>query len=100
LSGYNNYGYGLKSDMTGWFRKNTIAPEAVQQRYKNRKVLYMVGRDDDDTKGRLSYEIFAVLLQGKNRLERAQIHYGHLLNLFGDEIKKTLYRAIVPKSGH
>jgi hypothetical protein len=99
LPDYNNYGYGLKGELTGWLKTHLLTPETLQKRYKNRKVMYMIGREDD-TIERTSYEAFPVLLQGRTRLERAQIHYGHLLTLFGSEIKNTQYLTIVPDSGH
>ena len=38
--------------------------------------------------------------QGRNRLERGRIYYGHLIDEFGPEIKKNQKLRIVKGVGH
>jgi hypothetical protein len=59
----------------------------------------MLGQKDCVPDGSMSTHPAAVI-QGRNRLERGRIYFGHLIDEFGTEIKKTQKLRIVKKVGH
>lgn len=95
---YNNYGYGLDK-LYSYHKKEGLTAEKMRQMYPKRNVVYLLGEDDRYTNSRMSVHPHA-MLQGRNRIERGRIYYGHLMDEFGPAIKNTQRMVIVPKVGH
>lgn len=94
----NGYGYGLRG-LPAYCRDHHIDQQKLIEQFKEREVLYAVGQYDTDFR-RMYYEIFAVLVQGRHRQERARIYYDHLQSIYGEDIKKTQSLKIIPKGNH
>ena len=96
--GYNNYGYGLDK-LYLYHRKNGLTPEKIRQMYPQRNVVYLLGEKDCNADSSMSVHPHA-MLEGKNRLERGRIYYGHLVDEFGPDIKNNQRIVLIPKVGH
>ncbi len=96
--GYNNYGYGLDK-LYSYHRKEGLTAEKIRQMYPQRNVVYLLGEKDRYADSSMSVHPHAIL-EGKNRLERGRIYYGHLIDEFGPAIKNTQRMVIIPKVGH
>lgn len=96
--GYNNYGYGLDK-LYLYHRKNGLTSEKIRQMYPQRNVVYLLGKKDCKADPSMSVHPHA-MLEGKNRLERGRIYYGHLVDEFGPDIRKNQRIVLVPNVGH
>lgn len=95
---YNMYGYGL-DNLVLWHKKNNLSVETIKTNYKRREVIYLVGQRDHDL-ARMRYEHPQVMVQGRTRVERARLYYAHLIDIYGQEIKKNHTLVIVPGASH
>jgi hypothetical protein len=98
LPRYNMYGFGLDK-LPLWHQKNGLTVDLIRQQYKKREVIYMVGQLDHDL-ARMRYEFPQVMLQGKTRVERARLYYAHLIDVYGEQIKKNHTLVIVTGASH
>jgi pimeloyl-ACP methyl ester carboxylesterase len=94
---YDDYGCGLKK-LYAYHRNKGLTAEKIRQQYKNRNVIYMLGNQDTNSKA-LSITP-AAMLQGENRLIRGLNYYNHLIDEFGQMIKKNQKLVIIPGVGH
>ena len=96
--GYNNYGYGLDK-LYLYHRQSGLTPEKIRQMYPQRNVVYLLGEKDCQTDSSMSVHPHA-MLEGKNRLERGRIYYGHLVDEFGQDIRNNQRIVLIPNVGH
>jgi hypothetical protein len=96
--GYNNYGYGLNA-LYSYHRKKRLTAEKMRELYPQRKILYLLGQKDCVADGSMSTHPSA-MIQGRNRLERGKIYFGHLFDEFGPEIKENQKLRVVKGVGH
>ena len=97
--GFNRWGYGL-GNMFVYHKKFQITPEIVIKQYASKKILYLVGNDDNDPNEISLDKKPPAMLQGKNRLERGVIYYNYLVHFFGDSIKQSQQFRIIRNAGH
>ena len=97
-SGYNNYPYGLNA-LYSYHRRKRLKPEKMRELYPQRNVVYLLGQKDCVPDESMSTSGPAII-QGRNRLERGRIYFGHLVDEFGPEIKKNQKLRIVKGVGH
>ncbi|MBM83505.1 MAG: hypothetical protein CMJ78_23345 [Planctomycetaceae bacterium] len=83
---YNKWGYGLDERYRAFRRAKE---EYYRNRYATRRVLYLCGSQDNDPKDRSMSTNSAAMLQGRHRLERMQLFFKHLIDVYGEDIKKT-----------
>lgn len=96
---YNHYGYGTEK-LYAYHRGHNIDANLMKLRYINRDVVYLLGEEDCKPDSSMSTHPSA-MLQGRNRLERGRIYYGHLIDTFGVEAVRENHRLIVvPGVGH
>ncbi len=96
--GYNNYSYGLNK-LYSFHRKKGLTLEKMRELYPQRQIVYLLGQKDCVPDGSMSKHPSA-MIQGRNRLERGQIYFGHLIDEFGPEIKENQKLRIVKGVGH
>jgi hypothetical protein len=94
-AGYNNYGYGLQSL---YAYQNSTGSNGIVAQYPARKVIYLQGTADTLTND-LDMSA-AAMLDGTNRLQRAQIYYAYLKNYFGTNNLPQHRFATVAGIGH
>ncbi len=96
---YNNYGYGLDNLYT-YHTQNGIDSNRIRSQYKYRNVLYLVGSNDTDPKDPTLSVTCQSILQGSQRLERANIYYEYLKHYYGLQIMSNHRYVIVQGVGH
>lgn len=96
--GYDNYSYGLNA-LYSFHRRKGLSREKIRELYPQRKVVYLLGKADCVQDGSMSTHPSA-MMEGRNRLERGRIYYGHLIDEFGPEIKKNQKLKIAKGVGH
>jgi len=96
--GYSHYGYGLEK-LYSFHRKAGISAASMRRRYRQRRVVYLVGSEDRHRGSGLSTQC-AAELQGGNRLERGRAYYQHLIDHFGPSIRERQTFEVVPGVGH
>jgi len=96
--GYNNYAYGLNS-LYYFHRKKGLTPERMKELYPLRNVVYLLGGEEYVPIGHMSTHPSA-MMQGRNRLERGRIYFGHLIDEFGPGIKDNQKFRIAKGVGH
>lgn len=97
---YNNYGYGL-DNLYEYHRDKGLTAEKIREQYRSRRVIYVMGREDTETETDKSMSKHpSAMLQGKNRLQRGRIYYGHLIDEFGEGIKKNHKFVHIRDVGH
>ena len=94
---YNNWGYGLDARYRAFRRAKD---EYLRNRYGTRRVLYLCGSKDNDPNDRSMSTNDAARLQGRHRLERMQLFFAHLIDVYGDDIKKTHAMGIARGVNH
>lgn len=96
--GYNNYAYGLNA-LYSFHRGKRLTPEKIRELYPQRNVVYLLGQKDCVADGSMSI-VPAAMMQGRNRLERGMIYFGHLVDEFGLEIEKNQQLQLIKGVGH
>ena len=96
--GYNDYSYGLNK-LYSYHRRKRLTSEKMRELYPKRKIVYLLGQKDCVPDGSMSTHPSA-MIQGRNRLERGKIYFGHLIDEFGPEIKKNQKVIVVKRVGH
>ncbi len=94
---YNHYGYGLEV-LYSYHKRHGLTAEKIRAQFQERNVLYLLGRED--TKEAWLDTSPAAMLEGRHRLERGLIYYGHLIDEFGAGIKKKQKVYVIPGAGH
>lgn len=94
---YNKWGYGLENRYRAFRRGND---DYFRKRYAARRVLYLCGDKDTDMNSSSLSKNYGAMLQGRQRLERMQLFYAHLIDVYGDEIRKTHAMAVAPGVDH
>ena len=96
--GYNNYPYGLDA-LYSYQRRKGITGQRMRERYPQRDIIYLIGQKDCVPCGNMSTHPFA-MIQGRNRMERVKIYWGHLIDEFGPEIQKNQKLRVAKGVGH
>jgi hypothetical protein len=97
---YNNYGYGL-DNLYAYHRSKGLTAEKIREQYQRRRVIYVMGREDTETETDKSMSKHpSAMLQGKNRLQRGRIYYGHLIDEFGQDIENKHKFVHIRDVGH
>ncbi len=96
--GYNNYAYGLNA-LYSYHRRKRLTPKKMRKLYPQRKIIYLLGQKDCVPDKSMSRHPSA-MIQGRNRLERGKIYFGHLVDEFGPKIRENQKVRIVKGVGH
>ncbi|WP_109437480.1 hypothetical protein [Aquimarina sp. AU119] len=96
-SAYNDYKYGL-DDLPNYL--SAIGANKIKEQFYKRKVVYLLGAQDNNTSSSSLDTSCGALLQGNHRLERGMIYYDYLKDFYGDSIENTQTMKIVPGAGH
>jgi hypothetical protein len=97
---YNSYKYGL-DNLYAYHRHKGLTAQKIREQYQRRHVVYVMGREDTETETDKSLSKHpSAMLQGKNRLQRGRIYYGHLIDEFGEDIKKNHKFVHIRDVGH
>lgn len=94
---YNNWGYGLENRYRAFRRAKD---DYLRRRYATRRVLYLCGSRDNNPQDRTMSTAYGAMLQGRHRLERMQLFYAHLIDVYGEDIRKTHAMAIASGVNH
>ncbi|WP_166827896.1 alpha/beta hydrolase [Thalassoroseus pseudoceratinae] len=94
---YNNWGYGLDARYRAFRR---ASDDYLRQRYAKRRVLYLCGSEDNNPNDSTLSKAYGALLQGRQRLERMKLFFAHLIDVYGEDIKKTHAMAIAEGVNH
>lgn len=94
---YNKWGYGLEARYQYF---NRASEDYLRKRYKNRCVLYLCGSRDTDTRSSSLSRTGGAMLQGRQRLERTQLFFQHLLSVYGEELRAHHAMAIARGVDH
>ncbi len=96
-SEYNDYKYGLNS-RNNYLNKTTET--IIREQYATRKILYLVGDQDNNPNASALDKDCPAMLQGEQRLERSVIYFNYLKHYYGAEIEDLQQFSIVPDVGH
>jgi hypothetical protein len=94
---YDEYHYGLK-DLNSYM--SAVGKSKLSQRYRSRRVVTLLGWNDDDPNHSSLAAGCSAMIQGRHRLERGQIYFNYIRQHFGDEIFARHRFEIVPGVGH
>jgi hypothetical protein len=97
LNTYNDYGYGL-GDLNEYI--GTSTKSRIRKRYESRTVVYMAGTEDNDSTHSSLDRSCQALLQGANRLERAEIYFNFLEAFYDTSNHSFLYAQGVGHTGY
>jgi hypothetical protein len=95
--GYDDYHYGLR-DLNRYL--SAVGAATIQRRYRSRRVVTMLGLEDDDPAHSSLDVRCEAMLQGRHRLERGEIYSRHVSRHFGAEIRDRHRFDLVPGAGH
>lgn len=95
--GYNRYKYGLEG-LNQYMSR--IGAENLARQYRQRRVIYLLGANDNDPAASSLDRSCPAMLQGEHRLERGRIYYNYLMHLFGAGIRALQPQATIPNVGH
>jgi hypothetical protein len=95
---YNMYGYGLEQ-LYHYHQKLGLNAQKMRAQYRERRVIYAVGSRDTRRDKYIGKKCEASL-QGWHRLQRARSYYDHLVDHFGNDIRKKQSLLIVPRAKH
>lgn len=96
---YNVYQFGLE-DIHPYLE--IVGVDGIRNRLQERKVTYLIGQNDNDPSPEetsINTQCEAIL-QGRDRFERAQNYFGHLLDFYGTSILDNQKIEVVPGVGH
>ncbi len=96
-SWYNNYKYGLKN-LNGYMAE--VGADVIKQRYQSRRVVTLLGLEDNDPNSPDLATSCAAMFQGGHRLERGEIHFNHVQKQFGHQILDRHRLDYVPGVAH
>ena len=96
---FNSYGYGL-NNLYSYHDELGLSSEVIRLQYKERNVLYLVGSEDNNPDDPFLSTTCYSMLQGTNRLERAQIYFEYLKYYYGTQITNKHMFKIVQNVGH
>lgn len=94
---YNKWPFKLDERYRAFRRAQS---DYLRKRYATRRVLYLCGSKDNDPKDRTMSTTYGAMLQGRNRLERMKLFYEHLIDVYGEEIRKTHVTGIASGVNH
>lgn len=94
---YNNWAYGLDERYSAFRR---ASDDYIRNRYKKRCVLYLCGDKDTDMTSSSLSKTKAAKLQGRQRLERLEIYFKHLLHVYGEDIRDKHAMAVARGVDH
>lgn len=96
-TGFNEYKYGL-TDLNSYL--STTGASTIITQYEQRKILYAVGENDNNPSSSSLDTSCEALLQGEQRLERANIFLNYLTHFYSATIEDQQQLIIVPGVGH
>ena len=94
--GFNAYKYGIR-DLNRYML--AAGSNALIQRYAERNVIYLLGREDTLDSHWMD-ESCAARLQGGSRLERGTVYFNYLRHFFGDALLERQAVRVVEGVGH
>ncbi len=94
---YDDYHYGLQ-DLNRYM--SAVGTPTLKQRYRSRRVVTLLGWNDNDPKQSSLAVGCAAMLQGHHRRERGEIYFNHIRRQFGKEIFDRHRFDFVPDTGH
>ncbi|MCB9232369.1 MAG: alpha/beta fold hydrolase [Bacteroidia bacterium] len=96
---WDRYRYGL-SDLNGCGFVEQAGVENMRAAYGRRKVIYLLGEEDNDPMAEGLDKDCGGMLQGENRLERGKAYYEYLKQYYGESLRERQFLVIVPGVGH
>lgn len=94
----NTYRYGLGANANAYLRATGL--ERIPDLYASRRVLYLLGEQDNDPDGRDLDRGCGAMAQGSHRFERGLIYHQYLAHRFGEEVHTRHHIVTVPDVGH
>ena len=94
---WDDYKYGLKNK-NGYM--NAIGNQALKERYSSRRVIIMLGENDNDPNDSSMDDGCEANLQGDHRLERGEIFFNHAMDFFGSPILDHQTVEVISDVGH
>ena len=94
---YNEYKYGFE-DINSYLEG--VGEDKAKQQYAQRKVVYLLGEEDNDPNSSSLDKDCPAMLQGKHRFERGTIYYNYIQQLYGSSITANHSKVTVPGVGH
>ncbi len=94
---YNKWPYGLDDRYRAFRRAQS---DYLRDRYATRRVLYLCGSKDNDPNDRSMSTAYGAMLGGRNRLERMKLFYLHLIDVYGEDIRKTHTTGVASGVNH
>ncbi len=88
--------YGL-TDLPDFLRE--IGADQIKDRYRNRRVTYLLGEQDTDRNSSFDSSC-AADAQGVTRLERGLLYHQYLGELYGSDVYASHTLTLVPNIGH
>jgi pimeloyl-ACP methyl ester carboxylesterase len=95
--GYNHYKYGLEG-LNGYMQ--AIGEHTLRIRYGQRRVVYLLGEQDNDPQDDDLDTSCVAQAQGSHRLERGTIYYNYLQHVYGPQVYTLHTKVTVPGVGH
>jgi len=98
---YNRYKYGLDTLNTYMGSGNNNGRTNIRNNYRTRRVIYLLGEDDNDPDDSSLDKSCAAMTQGDHRLIRGLRYFTHLSNFYSAR-GETVYHeyAIIPNVEH
>lgn len=96
-TGFNEYKYGL-DNLNSYLTKTGAS--IITAQYEQRKILYAIGENDNNASSSSLDTSCEALLQGEQRLERANIFFNYLKHFYNSNIENLQELIIVPGVGH
>ena len=94
---YNRYKYGLEG-LNSYM--HAIGENTLRSQYGQRRVVYLLGEQDNDPQDDDLDIACAAQAQGFQRLERGTIYYNYLQHVYGPQVYKLHTKVTVPGVGH
>jgi len=91
---YNDYKYGL-NNKNSYMKRLTRAE--LEDNYEERRVIYLLGKEDNDPRGSALDRDCEAMLQGNNRLDRGKKYFNYLEEELPNNNHKKVY---VENVGH
>ena len=95
--GHDRYRYGLAA-LNAYM--SALGPDAIRNRYRQRRVTYLLGLEDDDPEHPELDRSCAARAQGLHRLERGNAYVDHLRRHYGPDVLRRHIQVHVPGVGH
>ena len=94
---YNEWKYGLEDLYT---YPNRVGRDSIRSMFGKRKVIYLLGEEDDNPTASGLDKSCAANLQGTHRYERGIIFHNHLQYFYGSSITENHQLVTIPNVGH